>query len=107
VEIVDKNVYNTVSNKADGYCIVCHEYGGDNLELHHILRRKVKSDEYNCIMLCKRCHRSEVGVHGRDGHTLDLKLKLELQDKYFSQGHTEDEVRTLMNGRLYLKEAIK
>ena len=41
------------------------------------------------------------GVHGRDGKELDLKLKLQLQDKYFKQGYSEEETRKLMGGRLY------
>ena len=55
-------------------------------------------------MLCGNCHRGTSGIHGRDGHTLDLKLKLKLQRKYFKQGYLENEVRELMNGRLYIEE---
>jgi len=54
-------------------------------------------------MLCVSCHRLTNGVHGKNGHILDLELKVGLQHKYFKLGYTEDEVRKLMNGRLYFK----
>jgi len=100
---MNKQVYNSVSNRAGGYCEVCHTYYGERLELHHILRRKIEARSENCIMLCQSCHRGTSGIHGRDGHELDLKLKLKLQRKYFKQGYEEDEVRELMNGRLYIR----
>ena len=102
----DKKVYNAVSSRADGHCEVCHTYYGERLELHHILRRKIEANKDNCIMLCSDCHRGTSGIHGRDGHTLDLELKLKLQRKYFKQGYLENEVRVLMNGRLYIEEGI-
>jgi hypothetical protein len=40
-------------------------------------------------------------VHGKNGKELDLRLKRELQEKYFRGGYTEDEVRELMGGKLY------
>ena len=100
---MDKRVYNAVSSKADGYCQGCGAYCGDRLELHHILRRKIMADKHNCVMLCQDCHRGTRGIHGRDGHEFDLRLKLKLQRKYFNLGNTEDEVRELMNGRLYIR----
>ena len=33
------------------------------------------------------------GVHGRDGHELDTKLRRDLQATYFAQGRTESDVR--------------
>lgn len=106
---MDKNVYRAVASREDGYCGVCHQYGGDALELHHILRRKVVATKENCIMLCKDCHRSNNGVHGgsKEAHELDLDLKLQLQYKYFKQKLHEGEIRKLMGGRLYSKEERK
>ena len=104
---MDKKIYKEVYNRSDGYCEVCGNYSGENLELHHILRRKIIANKNNCIMLCQSCHRGTHGVHGRDGHTLDFRLKAGLQHKYFKLGYTEDEVRLLMNGRLYIKETTK
>lgn len=100
---MDKRVYHAVSSRADGRCEVCHQYYGDRLELHHILRRKIDATKENCIMLCQNCHRGTKGIHGRDGHELDLKLRLELQDKYYSMGMGEDAVRRWMGGKIYGK----
>ena len=96
---MNKKVYEAVANRADGSCEVCHRSG--NLELHHILRRKVPATVSNCIMLCSQCHRSDQGIHGRDGHLLDISLKYKVQQEYFFKGMQQDEVRELMGGRLY------
>ena len=98
---MNKEVYNKVSNKADGKCGVCHQYYGDRLELHHILRRRVEATTDNCIMLCGDCHRGTNGIHGKNGHILDIKLKQEVQQHYFDIGMREKEVRKLMSDRLY------
>ena len=49
-----------------------------------MFRSKVKALE-NCklnhIYLCPNCHRGTVGVHGRDGNYLDIRLKLQFQNK--------------------------
>jgi len=95
---MDKKIYEAVSNRADGECEVCHRSG--NLELHHILRRKVPATVSNCIMLCYEHHRGTYGVHGKEGHELDFKLKLELQKKYTENYPTMD-LKTLMGGRFY------
>jgi len=100
---MDKKIYNAVSGNADGYCQVCHRYGGEYLELHHILRRKIEATKENCMMLCGECHRGTNGIHGKNGHILDLELKVGLQHKYFKMELHEGEVRKLMNGRLYSK----
>lgn len=81
------------------YCYVCGKSG--NLEAHHICKRSqvpaLTHSPLNIIYLCPVHHRSEVGVHGRDGHELDLKLKLELQNKlellFDKEYLTEEEVR--------------
>jgi hypothetical protein len=101
---MDRKVYAAVMEKSEGYCFVCHKYFGEQLELHHILRRKgVEADINNCVMLCNYHHRdSKAGAHGN--HQLDLKLKLQLQELYFSQGLDEDEVRIKMGNRLYIEE---
>ena len=98
---MNKQIYNAVSSKADGKCSVCHRYYGDRLELHHILRRKVEATTDNCIMLCQNCHRGTNGIHGKNGHILDLKLKQKVQGHYFDEGIREIEVRKLMSDRLY------
>lgn len=96
---MDKEIYNAVSQRADGACEVCRRSG--NLELHHILRRKVPATIDNSIMLCPNCHRGRYGIHGMDGHKLDLKLKMQVQKIYLENGLAENEIRTLMGGRIY------
>jgi len=95
---MDKKVYSAVSDRANGSCELCGRNG--NLELHHILRRKVVATFSNCIMLCSECHRGTNGIHGKNGHELDFKLKLELQKKYTENYPTMD-LKTLMGGRFY------
>ena len=46
------------------------------------------------------CHRGEIGVHGRDGHKLDLQLKREFQT-LFEKDHSRDEFIKII-GRNYL-----
>lgn len=54
-------------------------------EMHHIMfRSQVKAlekCELNQIYLCSQCHRGTYGVHGKNGHELDQKLKKQFQDK--------------------------
>lgn len=88
-----------MSERANGRCEVCGK--PINLQLHHILRRKVKENSDNCIMLCYECHEGTNGVHGKYGHALDIKLKKKVQERYFSLGLSEEKVRELMGGRLY------
>ena len=92
-----------VLDRANGQCEIegcnssaCHK--------HHIIRRVAVADEDNIIVLCWSHHQGTRGVHGRDGHALDLKLKIDLQAKYFAQYKTESEVRELMGGMLYFEE---
>lgn len=96
---MNKQVYADVMKRANGECEVCHRSA--NLELHHILRRKVTATRFNCTALCSECHRGTFGIHGKNGHDLDMKLKLQVQEGYFLVGKDEDEVRELIGGRLY------
>ncbi|MBO8161309.1 MAG: hypothetical protein H0Z24_06690 [Thermosipho sp. (in: Bacteria)] len=98
---MNKKIYEKVKERANGRCENCFRYIGEKGELHHILggrgKRQIYEREETCIMLCKNCH---------DHKNQDLikKLKLKLQSYYFQQGYTEDEVRELMGGRLYLND---
>lgn len=98
----DKKVYEEVSKRANGRCEVCGKFG--DLQLHHILRRRVKETPDNCIMLCYECHEGTNGVHGMYGHPLDLKLKKKVQDNYFSLGFKEDKVRQLNGSDSYFEK---
>ena len=94
-------------------CYVC---GNPNVEAHHICKRSqvpaLKHSPLNIVYLCPVHHRSERGVHGRDGHELDLKLKLELQNKlemlFDKEYLTEDEINSVLQiGPTALKKLLK
>ena len=85
-----------------GYsCELCDGISG--LQKHHIVKRSQggKDSLDNLILLCWQCHHGKKGVHGRDGHALDLCLKLRLQEKLFSKGMSESQVREYMGGKIY------
>jgi hypothetical protein len=89
----------------DKYCWVT---GARNvpLEKHHIYfgpaKRKV-SDRWGCwVWLTPELHRGTAGVHGRDGHGLDLRLKQECQRAFEEWKGRELFMETF--GRNYLEE---
>lgn len=89
-----------------GECWNCKQT--TTVESHHAIhgrgkRKQLERPEgkYN---LCVSCHRGTLGVHGRDGHALDVKIKKDYQSKLFAQGMTEDEVRYWMGGKLMLDD---
>ena len=96
---MNKKVRAAVEARAAGKCELTGEYG--NLELHHILNGKGKRQQLEraetCIMLTPR-------LHNHQDTELMLSLKYKLQSYYFTQGHTEAEVRALMGGKLYLRD---
>ena len=57
-------------------CYVCKTT--DNLHLHHIMfgknRKKADKDGLT-VYLCYEHHEGTNGVHGKNGHDLDIKLK--------------------------------
>ncbi len=84
-------------------CIVC---GSWNVEDHHIffgVAKRKKSEEYGLkVWLCPSHHRGTQGVHGRDGHKLDMELK-QLGQKAFEWKHSRDEfIKTF--GKSYIME---
>lgn len=89
-----------------GECVNCKRYG--IVERHHVVhgrgkRRECETPE-SVVYLCPLCHRGSRGVHGKDGHALDMRLKRDLQARYFAQRREEQEVRRLMGGKLVLDE---
>lgn len=64
------------------YCAVCGSY---NTELHHAVFRSQNKQLVNCklnhIYLCPEHHRGTEGVHGKNGHKLDQRLKLQFQNR--------------------------
>lgn len=75
-----------------------------NLHRHHIYaggRRKISEDHGFWVYLTGALHnQSNEGVHGKDGHALDLKLKQDCQRK-FEENHSREEFIELI-GRNYL-----
>lgn len=95
--------FDEIMERANYRCELCGS--GNMVEIHHLLggsgRRKQQERKETLMALCYECHRGTWGIHGKYGNQLDIKLKQELQDYYFSKGKDEDEVRRLMGGRLY------
>ena len=57
-------------------CFVCGTK--NNLHLHHVIfgkNRKKADQDGLTIYLCQEHHEGTNGVHGKNGHKLDLKLK--------------------------------
>ena len=98
---MNKSTRQKVYKRANRQCEICGNTRG--LQIHHIVKRSQlgKDDLDNLILLCWNCHHGTKGVHGRDGHALDLRLKLQLQENLFAKGLSEEEVRNRMGGRLY------
>jgi len=88
---MDDAVYKAVSSRSGGRCEHCGS--SRPLELHHIFRRKSGDIVELCIMLCVRCHRGTNGVHGSNGHNLDVELKIDAQDRLRKKGLNDDEIR--------------
>lgn len=76
----------------------------ENLHRHHIFagsRRKISEREGFVVYLAADLHnQSEQGVHGKNGHDLDLMLKRHCQAKY-EETHAREEFMRLI-GRNYL-----
>jgi hypothetical protein len=75
-----------------------------NLHRHHIFaggRRQISEREGFWVYLIGHLHnQSNDGVHGKNGHALDLKLKQDCQRKY-EEAHSREEWMLLM-GKNYL-----
>ena len=73
-------------------CYVCRRTTG--LEPHHCTHgtaNRAVADRLGLwVWLCPTCHRGTKGVHGRDGHDLDLYLKQRAEQAYL-ETHTLDE----------------
>lgn len=83
-------------------CLVC---GSWNIEDHHIFfgvsKRKL-SEKYGLkVWLCPTHHRGHQGVHGRDGHKLDIEIK-QLGQKSFEYHYGTREEFIKIFGRSYL-----
>ena len=83
-------------------CFVCHSTY--NLHLHHcyfgLKNRKISDKNGFTCYLCLQHHEGTDGVHGKNGHELDLQLKRLCQEKYEENHSREDFIRLI--GRNYL-----
>lgn len=83
-------------------CYVCESV--NNLHLHHIYmgaNRKISEENGFKVFLCGFHHnQSNEGVHGKNGHELDILLKKECQRK-FEKTHSREEFINLV-GRNHL-----
>lgn len=85
-------------------CIVC---GSWNVEEHHLYKGVAKrklSEQYGLkIFLCPTHHRGTNGVHGKNGHKLDLELKILGQKSFeYHYGSREDFIKIF--GKSYILE---
>lgn len=85
------------------YCYLTGAVG--NLHKHHIYYgtglRKISDKHGFWVLLTPELHNmSENGVHGKNGHELDLKLKQDCQ-RVFEQEHTREEFMQII-GKNYL-----
>lgn len=85
-------------------CYVCESCL--NLEEHHIFfgtaNRKLSEKDGLKVWLCSYHHRSEKGVHGRDGSTLDCYLKSEAELAYMQHYNKTKEDFIKKYGRNYI-----
>lgn len=85
------------------YCKICGKMYG--IEVHHIIKRSqckpLEHCKLNLIGLCEEHHRGTYGVHGKQGHELDKRLRREFRDKLellFDREHfTKEEIRQTLN----------
>lgn len=84
---------------------VCYITGSIyNLHRHHIYaggRRKISEEHGFWVYLTGALHnQSNEGVHGKNGHALDMKLKQDCQRK-FEETHSREEFLSII-GKSYL-----
>ena len=67
-------------------CYVCHTTM--NLHYHHIWfgkNRKHSDEDGLTVYLCREHHEGTKGVHGKEGHELDLKLKTIAEQRWLEE----------------------
>lgn len=100
---MNKEVVQAVLERSQGLCEIC--YSSYMVQQHHIVGGRGKRNQHetveSVIALCWDHHYGNKGCHGKDGRELVLRLRRELQQTYFNQGYTEDQVREMMGGELY------
>lgn len=92
-----------VCNQNIKQCYVCGaKY---NLHLHHIMfgKNRKKADEDGLtVWLCYQHHEGTNGVHGKNGHDLDTRLKEIAEDIWIK--HNDKEIKDFITryGKNYL-----
>lgn len=85
-------------------CFICSCPFG--LHEHHIYfgtsRRKISEQNGFKVWLCPLHHEGTYGIHGKNGHDLDIYLKQVCQKKY-EETHSREEFINLI-GKNYLEE---
>ena len=84
-------------------CYVCGLE--NNLHLHHILfgKNRKKADEDGLtVYLCYEHHEGTDGVHGKNGHNLDMSLKMIAERKWCDFYNKTSEQFLQRYGRNYL-----
>ena len=100
---MNKEIVQEVLERSQGLCEVC----GCNylVQLHHLVggsgKRKVHETVESVKALCWYCHYGANGWHGKNSIPIKATLRKQLQETYKNQGKTEEEIRTLMGGKLY------
>lgn len=84
-------------------CYVCKTI--NNLHLHHIMfgknRKKADKDGLT-IYLCYEHHEGTNGVHGKNGHDLDIKLKQLAEKRWLEYYNTTIEDFIIEYGKNYI-----
>lgn len=84
-----------------GKCEYCNQYR--IIQLHHVVsgigKRTIHETELSVVGLCLECHNY---LHNKNGAKMNYELKKIVQERYKKRGYSEDEIRKLMGGKLYV-----
>ena len=84
-------------------CYVCKTT--NSMHLHHIMfgkNRKKADEDLLTVYLCREHHEGTNGVHGKNGHELDLKLKQLAEKKWCEYYNKNIEDFIIRYGKNYI-----
>lgn len=85
-------------------CFICEKEA--DLEIHHCMfgsaNRKLSEQDGLKVWLCPYHHRGTKGVHGKDGHILDMYLKSIAQIAYMQNYNKTKEEFIQRYGKNYI-----